>query len=218
MKKLRARQPDDKQERRAAIMAAGLELWNETTWTDFTMSAVAERAGIVKGTVYLYFATKEQLFLALIEELLTEYFDDVDAALSEGGRWTKSRVVRALADATDGRESLARMLGVLGSILEHNISYDSALVFKRLTLARFTKTGALLAQRLPFVRTHEAVQLIARMSAFVTGLGHMAFPAPVIEQVFAREEALRPLQVNFKAELAATLATMLDGVERRKKR
>src|SRR6266568_4909739 len=149
--KVRARNEEDKLERRQAILDAGLELWNETSYADFTMSAVAEKAGVVKGTLYLYFETKEQLFLALISDMMGDYFDDVAVRLEEGRRWTKSRVVQALTDALDGREAFTRLLTTLGSICEHNVSYEHALAFKRGMRDRFAHTAALIARRLPFL-------------------------------------------------------------------
>jgi len=87
--KQRARGDEDKAERVGAILAAGRELWSRSSWNDFTVGAVAERAGIVKGTVYLYFPSKERLLLAVFECLLEEYFDDVDRALEkQRGRWS----------------------------------------------------------------------------------------------------------------------------------
>jgi len=210
--KQRARNDEDKLERRQAILDAGLDVWNETSYADFTMSAVAERAGIVKGTVYLYFETKEQLFLALIDDMLADYFDAVDARLEEGGRWSKSRVVEALIGALEGREAFTRLLTTLGSICEHNVSYEHALVFKRLMLDRFTRTAALLVKRLPFLTVETAMRFVTHISAMVTGLAHMTYPAPVMEKVFELPE-MAVLKFDLKTEARAAAQALLDGLE-----
>jgi AcrR family transcriptional regulator len=49
------------------------------------MAEVARRAGLAKGTVYLYHATKESLFLQLVIEALTRWFAEVEAALRGSG-------------------------------------------------------------------------------------------------------------------------------------
>jgi AcrR family transcriptional regulator len=211
--KVRARNFEDKQERRQAILDAGLEIWNETSYADFTMSAVAERAGVVKGTVYLYFETKEQLFMALISDMMVEYFDDVDARLEEGGRWSKSRVVQILAGGLEGRDAFTRMLTVLGNICEHNVSYDQLLDFKRLTLERFTRTAALLAKRLPFLTPETALRFVMHLSAFVAGLAQVSYPAPMLDKMLELPE-LRILRVDLKTEFAAAAKALLDGMER----
>src|SRR5258705_6669656 len=147
--KQRARRDEDKADRIAAILDAGRELWSPSPWMDFTVGDVAAQAGIVKGTVYLYFTSKERLLLAVFEELLEEYLDDVDRALDKRrGRWSPDHVADAFADALSGRDAFLRMLPILGSILEHNIDYSAAVSFKQFTLARMTRTASLLEERL----------------------------------------------------------------------
>ena len=77
--KQRARRAEDKAERTAAILKAGRELWSDGN--DFTMTEVAERAGIVKGTIYLYFKTREKLLQAIFKRVIDESFDDIDRQL-----------------------------------------------------------------------------------------------------------------------------------------
>jgi AcrR family transcriptional regulator len=130
--KQRARKAEDKQERRQAIVRAALEIWSEgTTFSAFNMAEVAERAGLAKGTIYLYFATKESLLLCLLAEQLWGWFDEFDARLdSGGGTWTAQRVAHLWATTMQAREPLMRLLSLLETILEHNIGYDDALAFK----------------------------------------------------------------------------------------
>lgn len=211
--RLRARNEEDKLERRQAILDAGLELWNETSYADFTMSAVAEKAGLVKGTLYLYFETKEQLFLALISDMMVAYFDEVDGRLEEGGRWSKSRVVQVLAGALAGRDAFTRMLTVLGNICEHNVSYEQLVTFKRLTLERFTRTAALLSKRLPFLRIDKALRLVMHLSGLAAGLAQVSYPSPLLDKVLDLPD-LRVMRVDLKTEFAAAAAAMLDGLEK----
>lgn len=213
---IRARRDEDKQTRRNTILAASLAVWSDTDWNDFTMAAVARRAGIVKGTIYLYFATKEELFLALFQNMMLEYFDEIDALLAGGRRWSPSRVAATIADALLSRPAFARMFTVLGSILEHNISYQSAVEFKRFTLDRFTSTGTLLARRLGLRSPGEGLRLMLQLTALITGLAQMSHPAPVLEQVF-KDKRLSVLRVDFRRELLDALETLFRGVERRKK-
>jgi TetR/AcrR family fatty acid metabolism transcriptional regulator len=48
-----------------AILDAAYELFGSGGFYETKMSEVAERAGIAKGTVYLYFKSKEELFMAV---------------------------------------------------------------------------------------------------------------------------------------------------------
>ena len=55
-----------KEERPAELMAAALDLFVERGYAATRLDDVAARAGVSKGTLYLYFSGKEELFKAVI--------------------------------------------------------------------------------------------------------------------------------------------------------
>jgi AcrR family transcriptional regulator len=55
-----------KEERPAELMAAALDLFVERGFAATRLDDVAARAGVSKGTLYLYFSSKEELFKAVI--------------------------------------------------------------------------------------------------------------------------------------------------------
>ena len=57
-----------KEARPEEITAAALELFVERGFASTRLEDVAARAGVSKGTVYLYFANKEELFKAVVRE------------------------------------------------------------------------------------------------------------------------------------------------------
>jgi AcrR family transcriptional regulator len=215
--KQRARRDEDKAERIAAILDAGRELWSRSPWSGFTVGDVAERAGIVKGTVYIYFTSKERLLLAVFEEMLEEYFDEIDRALeTRRGRWSADTIADTFATALRGRDPFLRLLPILGAILEHNVDYRAAAAFKRVTLTRMVRTALLLEARLKTLKSGDGMRFLLRASALLTGLANMAFPAPVIQQVFRNEPELRILRVDLHHEFLDCLTALLHGMEKKK--
>jgi len=59
-----------KEARPEEITAAALELFVERGYAATRLEDVAARAGVSKGTLYLYFANKEELFKAVVREAL----------------------------------------------------------------------------------------------------------------------------------------------------
>lgn len=55
--------------RRDSILRAAAALLEVEDYPDITMERVARKAGVAKGTPYLYFPTKEKLFTALAETM-----------------------------------------------------------------------------------------------------------------------------------------------------
>jgi len=70
-----------KDERPGEIIAAGLAVFADKGFAAARLDDVAKRAGIAKGTIYLYFDNKEALFLAAVESLATPAFADLEQIL-----------------------------------------------------------------------------------------------------------------------------------------
>jgi AcrR family transcriptional regulator len=62
----RARSEEQRQAKLDAILAAALDVFAEKGFSDARLDDVAARAGVAKGTIYLYVASKEALFEALV--------------------------------------------------------------------------------------------------------------------------------------------------------
>jgi len=59
--------PDRRSERRAAIIGTATRLFAELGYGDCEMERVAAKLGVAKGTLYLYFPSKEELFYACVD-------------------------------------------------------------------------------------------------------------------------------------------------------
>src|SRR5215203_413918 len=62
----RARSEEQRQAKLDAILAAALDVFAEKGFSDARLDDVAARAGVAKGTIYLYVTSKEALFEALV--------------------------------------------------------------------------------------------------------------------------------------------------------
>jgi AcrR family transcriptional regulator len=73
-----ARRKDD---RPRELVAAALQLFAERGFAATRLDDVAAAAGVSKGTVYLYFETKERLFEAVVREAVLPNLDRAEAML-----------------------------------------------------------------------------------------------------------------------------------------
>jgi AcrR family transcriptional regulator len=73
-----------KQARPQEILDAALDLFAERGFAATRLEDVAARAGVTKGTVYLYFKTKEELFEALGRAALLTELEEFEAAAASG--------------------------------------------------------------------------------------------------------------------------------------
>ena len=67
-------------ERREAILAAALDEFSARGFAATRLDDVAQRAGVAKGTIYLYFRDKESLFQELVRAMLSPLVGVIEAA------------------------------------------------------------------------------------------------------------------------------------------
>ena len=67
---------DEKQERRDNILEAAALVFSEKGYHQARVEEIAVQAGIGKGTVYEYFASKLELFQEMFGTLLGRWFED----------------------------------------------------------------------------------------------------------------------------------------------
>lgn len=68
-----------KDARPGELLAAALDLFVEKGFAATTVEEVARRAGVSKGTLFLYFASKEELFKAVVRENISGRFSEWNA-------------------------------------------------------------------------------------------------------------------------------------------
>ena len=72
-----------KQARPGELLDAALELFVERGYAATRVEAVAARAGVSKGTLFLYFSSKEELFKAVVRENIAGRFDGWNAEFEQ---------------------------------------------------------------------------------------------------------------------------------------
>ncbi len=127
----RARSAEEKNQRRDDILRAAERLWTSTTYAELSMNQVAREAKLAKGTLYLYFDTKEELFLALLSEHLGQWITRTSDLLIERQPRTPQQMTDVLLDSADSLTPLRRLLVLLGTVLERNVRPELGLEFRR---------------------------------------------------------------------------------------
>jgi AcrR family transcriptional regulator len=212
--KRRARADADKQSRRRSLLRAAAEAFDELPYEAVTVADVARRADLAKGTVYLYFATKEELFLQLALEQLGEWLREVEAALTgDAAPVGPEPLAELLARTLAGRVRLGRLLALQYAVLERNVAPAVALAWRRGVLAHATPVAAALERRCPALRPGDGLTVLLHLHAAAVGLYPLAHPAPEVAAALASPD-VRPLRPELAAALQTHAAALLRGLPR----
>jgi AcrR family transcriptional regulator len=175
------------------------------------MADVAAAAGVSKGATYLYFPSKESLFLRLLlidlSEWTTEAIERLDATRSRSSR----AVARLLAGSLAARPRLPALLPLLAPVLEARSDVESVVDFERKLLERLGPLAARLEERLADLRPGEGIRLLLRLRALAIGLAPLAVPAAGARSALAADPRLAALEVDFERELSDCLTALIDG-------
>ncbi|WP_313169658.1 TetR/AcrR family transcriptional regulator [Massilia oculi] len=72
-----------KEARPKELLASAIELFVERGFASTRLEDVARRAGVSKGTLYLYYANKEDLFKAVVRQTILPMIDDAETSVAE---------------------------------------------------------------------------------------------------------------------------------------
>lgn len=197
--------------RRAGLLAAAARRFEEVGFEGTTMADVAAEASVSKGATYLYFPSKESLFLKLLLLDLGHWSAAVIERLEASRGRSARSVARILATELGARPRLLRLLALLHPVLETGADVDSVVAFRRALLARLAPLGAQLEERLPELRTGEGIRLLLRLRALAVGLASLAGPPEAVRAAIAADRELAELETDFERELTDCLTALIDG-------
>ena len=83
-----------KAERPQEILEAAFAEFSRNGYATTTLDRIAERAGVTKGTIYVYFENKEHLFISMVQEFTKAAHDTVQEMFETPRRLDRRPVAR----------------------------------------------------------------------------------------------------------------------------
>jgi AcrR family transcriptional regulator len=117
-----------KDARPAELMAAALDLFVDKGYAGTRLDDVAARAGVSKGTLYLYFANKEELFKAVVRENIVRNIDQAAAAVA-AHQGPSDRLLHDLVQAWWATMGLSKASGISKLMLAESGNFPEIATF-----------------------------------------------------------------------------------------
>ena len=205
---VRARRPEQKQQRRDTILLAARDLARESGVRNVTLGAVADAAGLAKSNISRYFGTREEIYL----ELLAEEWQDWAQTASErldGAHGTAA--IAALAETIVGRRLFCDLLSHGSTSLEQNVSVAAARSFKHAVHDLVAATGAEVAHATDLTE-QEGRELVALATGLAGTLYPAANPPPALTQLYAEDPELAAARPDVLPTLVRALSALAVGL------
>lgn len=173
---IRARDAEQKMQRKQTLLDAGWELFQTNDGQLPSVAQIVARAGLAKGTFYIYFKSKEELFLELVTNAMEELFGKLNSYLDQDNV-SAAGCIDVFINAIDREAPIIQLGPMVTGVLEKNTAPEIILQFKRRLLTNLHQCGAKLGKCFPGLSAQKAARTLLRSYAVVLGIAQIQVPA-----------------------------------------
>jgi AcrR family transcriptional regulator len=206
---LRARRPEQKQQRYAAILDAARELALRDGVGVVSLAGIAAEVGMHKSALLKYFETREEIFLRLAETEWREWAGGTVARLTTAGP-EPDEVADVLARSIADRPLFCQLLLYTPLTLERNVSLEVVRAVKKAIKGSLHEVLPALQRALPALDADACFDLLAMSGIVAAGLWQAAHPSPQVSALHAEDP--QGAYTDFGAALARFVRTYLTGL------
>lgn len=118
------------EDKKEEIIRACEELYKEISFKDITIKGIGEQGKFSRTSIYYYFQTKEEIFLALFKKEYENWIKDLEKLYSENEELTKENFADKLAKTIEKRTNLLKLLSMNMYDMEENSRIEELIKFK----------------------------------------------------------------------------------------
>ena len=171
----RARNPKAKEIRKQSILDAATTLFKNDPSNLPTTSQISQHCDISKGALYLYFKTKEEIFLAIVEELLLEWLGNFDTQVLQQSRQTiDDKLLIGMIEKScthiANHPTFMQLASMSSRVIEPNVDNAILLEHKNAIGDKVTQISLDIANNFKAISSEQVAALILRTYAILLGL------------------------------------------------
>lgn len=136
--------------RKEEIIKACEELYKTENFKDITIKYIGEKTTFSRTSIYNYFQTKEEIFLALFQKEYERWIDDLNKMYEQNNELSKEEFAKELANTIEKRPTLLKLLSMnmydmeensrMENLIEFKTAYGNSIKMVRKCLDKFFKT------------------------------------------------------------------------------
>jgi AcrR family transcriptional regulator len=123
--------PEQIAQKRDEIINACEQLYQTMSFREITLKEIGTITSFSRPTIYNYFQTKEEIFLALFQREYDRWNEALTAILNENAKLTKAELSEKIAASLAGRDQLLKLLSMNNYDMESNSRQEMLTAFKQ---------------------------------------------------------------------------------------
>lgn len=116
--------------RKEEIISACEQLYKTMSFKDITLKEIGNVTSFTRTSIYNYFQTKEEIFLALYTREYDRWNEDLQGILNENVKLSKKQLSEKIASSIAKREQLLKLLSMNNYDMESNSRPELLVSFK----------------------------------------------------------------------------------------
>ena len=112
--------PERTAARKEEIINACEKLYQTMSFKDITLKEIGNETSFSRPTIYNYYQTKEEIFLALFEREYVRWNEELQTILRDNRKLTKAELAEKLASSLANRQQLLKLLAMNNYDMEEN--------------------------------------------------------------------------------------------------
>lgn len=117
--------------RKEEIINACEQLYQTMSFKDITLKEIGNVTSFTRTSIYNYFQTKEEIFLALFQREYDRWNEDLTNILNENEQLTKKELAELISNSLAGRQQLLKLLSMNIFDMETNSRQELLTAFKQ---------------------------------------------------------------------------------------
>ena len=123
--------PEEIAQKREEIINACEQLYQTMSFREITLKEIGNITSFSRPTIYNYFETKEEIFLALFKREYDLWNEQLTGILEENEQLTKAELADKIAGSVTERKQLLKLLSMNNYDMEANSRQEMLTIFKK---------------------------------------------------------------------------------------
>ena len=203
--------PEQIAQKREEIINACEQLYSAMSFREITLKEIGSITSFSRPTIYNYFETKEEIFLALFKREYDRWNEQLTAILEENDQLTKAQLADRIAQSLADRAQLLKLLAMNNYDMEANSRQELLTSFKQSYGGSMRRMTMLLTKFCPDMSVTDIQNFIYTFFPFMFGI----YPYTSVTE--NQKEAMKDAGINFAYqsvyELVCSCLNRLLGID-----
>ena len=178
--------------RKEEIISACAKLYKTMSFKDITIKEIGNVTSFNRTSIYNYFETKEEIFLALFQKEYELWVESLDTLIEKNDSLGKDKAISLFAHSLAERKILLKLLSMNHYDMEENSRLENLVSFKKAYGASLDAVSEYFSKFCPDMKKDDINSFIYTFFPFMFGI----YPYTVVTK--KQEKAMKTAQIEFE--------------------